>query len=242
MIFDGLVAANDRSELRGRLATSWDVSPTERNGPSTSDRACGGTTASELTADDVKFTYDTVIDPNSKPTVAKADYAALQRVDAVDPYTVRFRLSRPNASFLTPSGAGDSSRDISWRARTWQRRRSTCHPVGTRALHVRQLGPGESLVLKRNPDYFGRKPKIDRLIWKIVPDSNVLALQASRGRGGRCAGVQSQGRDGDPRLGQDGPARDPEGEHPDKPPTEEPALPGREGAPGRWPTPSTFRR
>lgn len=40
---------------------------------------------------------------------------------------------------------------------------------------------GEMVVLKRNPNYFGTKPKVDQVAWKIVPDSNMLALQALKG-------------------------------------------------------------
>lgn len=180
MIFDGLVAADDRSELRGRLATGWEVSPDGKEWTFHLRQGVRWHDGQGLTAADVKFTYDTVVDPNSKPTVAKADYAALQRVEAPDPFTVRFRLSRPDASFLSRLTLGIAPSHL-LEGQDLATTPFNLHPIGSGPFMFDSWAQGESMILKRNPDYFGAKPKIDRLIWKIVPDSNVLALQASRG-------------------------------------------------------------
>ncbi len=180
MIFDGLVAADEKLELRGELATKWDVSPDGRDWIFHLRKGVRWHDGSEFTADDVKFTYDTVIDPNSKPTVAKADYAAIQAVDVLDPHTVRFRLSQPNASFLSRLVLGIAPRHL-LAGQDLATTPFNLHPVGTGPFVLESWAQGESVVLKRNPDYFGTKAKIDRLTWKVVPDSSVLAIQAAGG-------------------------------------------------------------
>lgn len=180
MIFDGLVAADAKSELRGELASGWDVSPDGKQWTFQLRKGVRWHDGREVTAEDVKFTYDTVIDPNSKPTVAKADYAAIERVEVVDPYTVRFHLSRPYAPFLSRLVLGIAPKHL-LQGQDLATAPFNRQPVGTGPFIFERWTQGDSVVLKRNPDYFGAKPRIEKLVWKIVPDSNVLALQASNG-------------------------------------------------------------
>ncbi len=180
MIFDGLVAADDRSQLHGELAESWKTSPDGKEWTFQLRRGVKWHDGRDFTAEDVKFTYDTVIDPNSKPTVAKADYAAIQRVEVLDPYTVRFQLSQANAAFLSRLVLGIAPRHL-LEGQDLATSPFNSHPVGTGPFIFEDWSKGESVTLRRNPDYFGSRARVDKLVWKIVPDSNLLALQAMKG-------------------------------------------------------------
>ena len=180
MIFDGLVAADDKSQLHGDLATSWEVSPDGKEWTFALRHGVLWHDGTEFTADDVKFTYDTVLDPNSKSTVAKSDYAAIQKVDVLDPYTVRFRLSEPDSSFLSKLVLGIVPKHILM-GQNLATTPFNQNPIGTGPFMFGSWKQGESVILKRNPKYFGTIPKIDQLIWKVVPDSDALALQTISG-------------------------------------------------------------
>jgi len=180
MVFDGLVAADDKMQIRGELATDWDTPPNGTEWTFHLRRGVHWHDGQELTADDVKFTYDTVLDPNTKPTVAKIDYAAIRSVEAVDRYTVRFHLSEPNAALLSRLVLGIAPKHL-LQGQDLATTPFNTHPVGSGPFMLESWAPGESVVLKRNPDYFGTPPRIEKLVWKIVPDSNVLALQAASG-------------------------------------------------------------
>ena len=180
MIFDGLVAADDKSQLHGALATSWNVSPDGKEWTFSLRHGVQWHDGAEFTADDVKFTYDTVLDPNTKPTVAKSDYAAIQQVEVVDPYTVRFYLSRPDASLLSKVVLGIAPKHL-LQGQDLATTPFNQNPIGTGPFMFDSWKQGESVVLKRNPNYFGIVPRADKLIWNVVPDSNALALQAISG-------------------------------------------------------------
>lgn len=176
MLFDGLVAADDNLQIRGELATRWDVSPDGREWVFRLRSDIKWHDGEEFTADDVKFTYDTVIDPSSKPTVSKSDFSALQRVDVLDRYTVRFVLSRPDAAFLSRLVLGIAPKHLML-GQDLATSALNRHPVGTGPFRLESWSQGDSLVFRRNPDYFGAVPRIDRLVWKVIPDSNALSLQ-----------------------------------------------------------------
>ncbi len=180
MIFDGLVRADEKFQLQGELAQSWEVSPDGKEWTFALRQGVRWHDGREFTVDDVKFTYDTVIDPNTKPTVAKSDYAGIKRVEAVDTYTVRFHLSQPNAAFLSKLVLGIVPKHL-LQGQDLATTSFNQQPVGTGPFIFESWKQGESLTLKRNPDYFGKVPGVEKLIWKVVPDSNVLALQAISG-------------------------------------------------------------
>ena len=119
----------------------------------------------EFTADDVKFTYDTVLDPNTKPTVAKSDFAAIQQIEVVDPYTVRFHLSKPDASLLSKLVLGIAPKHL-LQGQDLATTPFNQNPIGTGPFMFDSWKQGESVVLKRNPNYFGTVPRVDKLIWK----------------------------------------------------------------------------
>lgn len=53
-------------------------------------------------------------------------------------------------------------------------------PVGTGPFRFVEYLPKERIVVERNPDYWGQKPKLDRITFRFYPDSNArrLALEA----------------------------------------------------------------
>lgn len=180
MVFDGLVAADEQGQLHGELATDWQTSLDGKEWTFHLQKGVRWHDGRDFTAGDVKFTYDTVHDPNAKPTVAKADYAAIQRVEVVDPYTVCFYLSQPNAAFLSRLVLGIAPQHL-LEGQDLATAPFNSQPVGTGPFVFDSWARGERVVLKHNPEYSGTKPKIDQLIWKIIPDSNLLALQAANG-------------------------------------------------------------
>ena len=53
--------------------------------------------------------------------------------------------------------------------------------MGTGAFKLEEWAAGQSVTLVANTIYFRGAPKIQKLIWKIIPDSNVLTVQMLNG-------------------------------------------------------------
>jgi peptide/nickel transport system substrate-binding protein len=171
LIYDYLLTLDDQLKVVGGLASSWEqTDPLTyivrlRKGVKFHD-------GHELTAADVVFTFGCFIDP-AFVSPRKGAYRSLDRVEAVDPYTVRFVLKEPFGSFpinlvmpVVPNGAGPELRD---------------HPVGTGPYTFVDLAVDDHVGLAAFPDYFRGRPSNDGIVLKVVPDEIMRALELRKG-------------------------------------------------------------
>lgn len=132
---------------------------------------------SELTSEDVKYTLDTILDPSSRSPHIGA-FEKIKSIEPLDRHTVRFTLKEPFAPFLVnlavigivPKHAVQKS------GGNFDRQ-----PVGTGPFRLTEFLPDERVILKSNTDYFEGRPKMDTIVFKIVPDSTVRLLELSQG-------------------------------------------------------------
>ncbi len=103
----------------------------------------------------------------------------IQDVIVVDDYTVKFVLKNIQASFLQDIAMVPFA-IASPKALQENPERLKDHPVGTGPFRFVSWTKGDRIVLEANPDYWGGKPAIDRLIYRSIPDNNarLVALQA----------------------------------------------------------------
>jgi peptide/nickel transport system substrate-binding protein len=129
-----------------------------------------------LTARDVLFSYRAVTDPrNNVPT--RVGYEEVRQIRAPDPYTVVVRLRRRFSPFVQyffgPQGVGaimpahllSGIADLNHAA--YDER-----PLGSGPFRVLSWRRGESITLQANPLYWRGKPRIDRLVYRIIADPN----------------------------------------------------------------------
>jgi peptide/nickel transport system substrate-binding protein len=179
-IFDSLVRVNDKMELEPELAASVDVAP---DGKTYSFKLRPGVKwhdGRDLTSADVKFTFDTIRNPDVKGTIAKTDYAAVDEIATPDPASVVFRLKSADASFLSKLAIGVAPKHL-LDGQDPMNAEFNRKPVGSGPYRVDEWAAGQQIVLRANPDYFGTKPTIDRVVYKLVKDSNILTVQLTNG-------------------------------------------------------------
>lgn len=179
VIFPGLVRPDEDLRPTPDLALSWSTSD---DGLSTTFKLRPGVTwhdGKPFTAEDVKFTFDQILDLSSGSRL-RSDFAALSGVVVDDSLTVTFRFKAPFAPFLTLLGynAGILPKHLlqgkPLSASTDFNRR---HPVGTGPFKVENITPGASITMVRNPTYYGDAPRLDRIVFKVVPDLNAQVAQ-----------------------------------------------------------------
>jgi peptide/nickel transport system substrate-binding protein len=125
----------------------------------------------ELTADDVAYTFRSLIDPKF---VGRTNaYRGVGAVDILDRYTVAFRLKRPFASFpvnlvmgIVQAGSGGAN------AQT---------PIGTGPYKLVSFRPDDRIVLARFDGYFDGPAKNPAVVLKVVPDDTMRGLELRKG-------------------------------------------------------------
>jgi len=152
----------------------------------------------ELTAEDVKFTFEGFLNPQTASTAASkfeqiagaAEYMAgeadsVSGIEVVDPKTIRITLAEPNAAFLynmryvhVVPRALLEGKDLS-KASTDPFFQDS--PVGAGPYVFESWDVGADFVATANPNFWETgKPQIQRFIHRVIPDSAALvnALQS----------------------------------------------------------------
>lgn len=130
-----------------------------------------------LTSADVAATYRSILDPELK-TVKRLFLKPIERIETPDPHTVIFRLSETNAPFpQVLSGIGIAPAALL----EAHGRDFVEHLVGSGPFRFVSQVVDESILLERNPDWFGGEVGVPKLRFKIVPDATVRVLEVMHG-------------------------------------------------------------
>src|SRR2546426_1023062 len=106
----------------------------------------------ELTADDVKYTYERFLSITGNPNKPVLEY--IDRIEAVDKYTVKFTLTEPNAWFLALLASTSTWIIAKECVEKFGDLRKVESVVGTGPWMLERWEPNVKLVYVRNPNYF----------------------------------------------------------------------------------------
>ena len=130
----------------------------------------------QLTAKDVQFTLEAIMDPANASENA-SNYEDITAISAPDDFTLQIQLSAPNVAMLDYLTMGIlpahllEGKDLATDA-------FNQNPVGAGPYRLESWDAGQSITLKRNEQYHRGAPKIETIIFKIVEDSRALQLQS----------------------------------------------------------------
>jgi peptide/nickel transport system substrate-binding protein len=174
LIFSSLVERDERMDLRGDLAESWEM-PNPLTYVFHLRRGVTFHDGSAVTAADVKATFDFILDAANR-SPKRGAFRMVSGVEARDASTVIFHLKEPYASFLwnlvrptvgivRANAGGDFGRAL----------------VGSGPYKFVSQAQDDEVVLEANANYFGGAPRISRLRVRVVPDAIVRALELRKG-------------------------------------------------------------
>ena len=159
---------------------------------------------SEFNAEVVAWYFNFSLDAQNETAWRTEVAPILDKVEAVDPNTVRFHLKQPQASLPVtlaswPTGAGIKSR------KAWEEKgkeASLTEPVGTGPFILEEWRRGDRYIFSRNPDYWqDGLPYLDRVVVRIVPEA---AVQLAALRAGEVDIIDAAPRHEVPRLRDEG--------------------------------------
>ena len=173
LLFSTLVHHGQDLQIVPNLAESWEIPDNTtfvfhlRKGVLFHD-------GRELTASDVKFTFEHLKNPETKSPFA-GTYKVVESIRVIDPYTVEFKLNEVVASFLTSIIMPIIPQHIIEAGGQFHEQLIGSGPF----VFVSQT-PNE-IILKKNPNYFMGPPNLDRIVFKIIKDDNTRFLKMRKG-------------------------------------------------------------
>ncbi len=176
-IYETLIERDNATlELKPLLAESWEISEDKLTFTFKIRQGVKWHDGTPFTSADVVFSYKTIMNPKVDAPQLRSYYQEIRDVEAIDDYTVKFTYARPYFLALEFCGGmpivpkhifenGDFNTNPAGRS-----------PVGTGPFKFVKWTTGREIVLEKNPDYWGEKPHLNRIVFRIITDSSV-ALQ-----------------------------------------------------------------
>ena len=129
---------------------------------------------SDLGAEDVKAILDSIRDPATRsPQLSGVEL--IEVVEVTDRYTLRIRLRSPFAPFLGHLAFGIPPKSRLSDPNLARR------PIGSGPFRFVRWSQRERLEVEAFPQYFGGRPPLDRIVFRVVPDTTVRVLELEQG-------------------------------------------------------------
>jgi len=132
----------------------------------------------EVTAEDVKFSFERIQDPKLASTWAKK-YSNIDKVEVIDSLNLKIHLKKSDPFFgmsLLPYHGGQivCKKAVEELGKEWP-----FSPIGSGPFMLEAYDKGQSVYLKANPDYFRGKPILESIDYIFMPDhsSRLLAIE-----------------------------------------------------------------
>jgi len=176
LVVETLVSVDESGKTIPKLVESWDVSPDGKTYTFHLRKGVKFHDGTPFNAEAAKFCIEW--GGGRKPAYRKF----IDRMEIIDDYTLRVQLNSYYYPFLLDLASGWNSFVISPNAvePAWDPNGKLVNYVGTGPFKLVEYKKDQEAILVRNDDYWGKKPKLEEVIWKVVPDpyTQVLALKA----------------------------------------------------------------
>src|SRR5215831_12669422 len=179
LIYDGLVRHDKDLNVAPAMAESWTFSKDCRELTFKLRHDVTWHDGHPFTADDVVFTYKTMVNPKT-PAPFKEGYLLAKDAEALDPYTVRITYDKPYAraletwsDYMLPKHALEPYVADGKLRESPQNRQ----PIGTGPYRFQEWRTGEKVVLLSNPAYYDGRPYVGRIVYRVIPSQATIFLE-----------------------------------------------------------------
>ena len=173
-----LVEPDDNFAMKPCLAESWQIKENGKVWVFQLRKGVKFHNGREFTAEDVMFNMERIMDPKTGAKMASM-FQDVDAVEALDKYTVRFKLKKPAGYFLAAHGGTVTRAPMIARECVNDDNKIT-HLIGTGAFEIVEWKMHDRIEFKKFDGYWEKGlPYLDNLTVKVVPDqtSRHLALR-----------------------------------------------------------------
>jgi peptide/nickel transport system substrate-binding protein len=136
-----------------------------------------------VTADDVIFTYETIVNPGVDAASIANYFRDVDRVEKLSEREVKFVMKQvyfKSLEFVSLGGStGILPKHVYEFEDPTQFNKRISDPVGSGPYVFEQWDVGNQIILRRNENYWWKKPKIGKIVYKFITN-DTAAVQAIR--------------------------------------------------------------
>ena len=179
LLFAGLTAHDENNQVVPALAEKWEYDEKSKTYTFTLREGLTFHDGEPLTSADVEFTLKTILDEKNGSEIV-TNYKDIVKIECPDEKTVAITLSDSNTGFLDYMTIGIlpkhllDGKDITTDSYNQ-------NPVGAGPYKLVEWDQGQSITMEKFDGFYAGAAKIDRVIFKIVPDSDAKAAQINAG-------------------------------------------------------------
>lgn len=175
MLFLTLCELDEDLNLQPRLAKSWHIDESGKEITFTLRDDVFWSDRQPTTAADVLLTYQLAVNPQVGYT-GRDRFAAVDTAIVLDPHRIRFVFNKKYPDALLDLQIPILPKHILEKVPPEELRQSSFgrQPIGNGPFLLKEWRANDRLVFAANEHYFGGKPKLDRIIFRIVPEETVL--------------------------------------------------------------------
>ncbi len=175
LVYNGLIKYDKDLNIVGELAASWDIEEEGRVIVFNLHKNVKWHDGVLFTAEDVKFTYERLIDPEVR-TPYGGDFLKIESLEIIDPYTVKVTYKQPFSPALSSWGMWIIPKHI-LENEDLNKTEYGRSPIGTGPYKFLRWKSGQCIDLIANDEYFKGRPYIDRYVYRIIPDTATMFLE-----------------------------------------------------------------
>lgn len=123
-----------------------------------------------FSADDVLFTYKTLISPKIASPYA-TNFRFVKSVKKIDDLTIKVEYKKPYFKALETWMMGIIPKHVLQNEPNIMNAKFNTHPVGTGPYKLTRLEFSKDIILEANDDYFEHRPNIDKISFHVIPDT-----------------------------------------------------------------------
>ncbi|HOT51455.1 MAG TPA: ABC transporter substrate-binding protein, partial [Candidatus Hydrogenedentes bacterium] len=158
-IFDSLIERDNATlAIKPSLAESWDIAPDHLTYTFRLRKGVVFSDGQPLTAHDVKFTFDKLMDPTTDAAALRNYYQDVTSCEILDEHAIRFVCKKPYFKHLTMLGGLRIIPRHVYAEGDFNSHPNNRKPVGSGPYVFEKWETGLQIVLARNETYWQEKP------------------------------------------------------------------------------------
>ena len=181
-IFSGLFKINEKLELEPDLVESYTIGKDKMTYTFKLKQGIKWHDGAPFTAEDVKFTFDKILDPTTN-TVRRSNFIIDGKpvvFKLIDRYTFQTILPKPYAPFLVRVSMEILPKHLLENVDI-NITKFNQNPIGTGPFIFKTWKTGQYVQVERNKNYYGKTPKLKGIIFKIMADTNTAKVALEKG-------------------------------------------------------------